>query len=74
LPCCKKVTSLEGFCNADGFKISVKPASGPAERSVVGNALYGLQSTSSDVRKVEDVLAALAPKIRELNAVRCQSD
>jgi hypothetical protein len=53
-----------------GFKISVKPASEPAsngreELSVqaVGNALYGLQSMSSDVRKVKDVLAALAPKI-----------
>jgi hypothetical protein len=29
----------------------------------VGNALYGLQSMSSDVRELKDVLAALAPKI-----------
>jgi hypothetical protein len=25
-----KITNLEGFCNADGFEISVKPASEPA--------------------------------------------
>jgi hypothetical protein len=33
------------------------------DAQAVGNALYGLQGMSSDVREVKDVLAALAPKI-----------
>jgi hypothetical protein len=71
LPFYKKITNLEGFYNADGFKTLVKPASEPASKGkeeltaqAVGNALYGLQSMSSDVRKVKGLLAGWCPRSR----------